>query len=229
MTDRIPITKTPSMFPDPREADEDGILCLSADLNVPMLIDAYRHGIFPWPFDNRFIPWCSPDPRGVLKLNEVHISRSVKRVLKKNEFYFKVDTSFEEVIRACAEVKRIEDDGSVAETWITRKIIKAYCSFHKAGYAHSFEAYSIATDKLVGGLYGVSVGQVFCGESMFHTVSGASKFALYHALDFLRAHGVAVLDTQMVTPATEMFGAKMISKAEYLELLALYGGPPLKF
>ncbi len=217
---------TASLFPPPESADEDGIVALSRSLNCAMLADAYRHGIFPWPFgeDAAFIPWASPEMRGVLFCDDLHIPKSFQRELKKNRFTFKVDTAFEEVITNCARAERPGQD----DTWITSEMIKVYCEFHRLHYAHSFEAYD-ENGVLAGGLYGISVGKIFCGESMFFRVSGASKFAFVKMVEFLKSRGVVLIDTQMVTNATAAFGARLISRDEYLLLLEQYGGDPLDF
>ena len=215
-----------SIFPPPESADENGIVALSRNLNCAMLADAYHHGIFPWPFgeDVPYIPWASPEERGVLFCDELHIPRSLQRELKKNQFTFKVDSAFEEVIANCACAERPGQE----ETWITAEMIKVYTEFHHLNYAHSFEAYD-SDGQLAGGLYGISIGRIFCGESMFYRVSGASKFAFVNMVQFLQKRGVVLIDTQMVTSATAAFGAKLISRSEYLKLLKLYGGKPLDF
>lgn len=213
-----------TIFPAPQSADENGIVAVSRSMNCAMLIDAYSHGIFPWPFGEgeEYIPWCAPLERGVIMLDEFHIPHGVKRDMKKCEFSFAVDRNFKEVITSCAAVERKGQDG----TWITQLVIDTYCKFHALGYAHSFEAYD-RSGNLAGGLYGISVGRIFCGESMFYRVSGASKFAFVKMAEFLEARGVKVIDTQMVTNATRAFGAKEIPSAQYIDLLELYGGNPL--
>ena len=215
-----------SIFPSPENADENGIVALSESLNCAMLIDAYQHGIFPWPFGENvpYIPWASPAERGVLFCDQLHIPKSFQRELKKNLFTFKVDSAFEEVITNCARAERPDQD----DTWITTEMIKAYTGFHRLNYAHSFEAYD-KNGQLAGGLYGISVGRIFCGESMFYRVSGASKFAFVKMVEFLKNNGVILIDTQMVTNATAAFGAKLICRADYLALLDQYGGEPLDF
>ena len=215
-----------SVFPDPEFADESGIVAYSRSVNCSMLADAYRNGIFPWPFgeDEEFIPWVAPPVRGVLMLDEFHIPKSFRRELKKLPFSCRIDSDFRAVISACASVERKDQPG----TWITGQMIDAYCQFHKLGYAHSFEAYN-ASGELAGGLYGISIGRIFCGESMFYRVSGASKYAFVRMAEILFGMGVRLIDTQMVTNATAAFGAKSISGQEYLRLLGEYGGEPLKF
>ena len=218
------MVQTASIFPPPENADENGIVAFSRDIDCAMLIDAYQHGIFPWPFgeDVQYIPWASPEERGVLFFDKLHIPKSFQRELKKNLFTFKVDTAFEEVITGCARAERPGQE----DTWITSKMIKTYTEFHKLGYAHSFEAYD-RDGVLAGGLYGISVGKIFCGESMFYRVSGASKFAFVQMVGFLRARGAVLIDTQMVTDATAAFGAELIPRCDYLKLLNRYGGEPL--
>ena len=204
-----------SIFPDPEtSADEEGVVGFSYDLNAAMLQDAYSHGIFPWPFDDEVIPWVSPPMRGVIPLEEFHIPKSFRRELRKCQFELRTDTAFAEVIRGCATQER--PDGG---TWITPKIIRAYCELHEAGWAHSFETWNIVTGQLVGGLYGVSVGKIFSGESMFHRETGASKFALVGAAEELRRRGVTVLDTEMVTSTTALFGAREVPRAQFLQWL----------
>ena len=211
-----------SIFPPAETCDEYGIVIFSETLNCRMLIDAYSHGIFPWPYDDDYIPWCSPLERGVIMLDEFHIPHGVKRDMKKWNFSFAVDKNFPAVIRECAGAVRPGEDG----TWITQQIIDAYCEFHKLGYAHSFETYD-SDGNLVGGLYGISVGKIFCGESMFFKVSGASKFAFVKMAEFLKSRGAVLIDTQVVTNATSAFGAHEIPQKEYLDLLKQYGGDPL--
>ena len=215
-----------SMFPAPDQADENGIVACSRGITCEMLMDSYYHGIFPWPFGEEYqvIPWCAPLMRGVLMLDEFHIPASFQREMKKNRFTCRIDSCFEEVIRSCAAAVRPEADG----TWITQEVIRAYCQFHEMGYAHSFETFD-AEGKLVGGLYGISCGRVFCGESMFYKVSGASKFAFVKMIETLKQHDVVLVDTQMVTNATRSFGAKEIPSAEYIKLLKQYRGKTVSF
>ena len=215
-----------SIFPPPHLADENGIVAVSRNIHPDMLKDAYSHGIFPWPFgeDYDFIPWCAPLMRGVIHLDCFHIPSSFAREMKKLKFVCRVDQNFDAVIRSCAEAERPEQAG----TWITGEIVDAYCRFHKMGYAHSFETYD-ENNQLAGGLYGISVGRIFCGESMFYKVSGASKFAFVKMAEILAELGVVLIDTQMVTNATAAFGAEEIPSADYISLLNKYGGEPLDF
>ena len=203
-----------SIFPPATSGNEDGVIGFSSIINCDMLLDAYYHGIFPWPFEERSILWSSPKMRAIISMDNVHIPKSLSRELKQDKFEIRVDTCFADVIDACASVKRPDEDG----TWITRKMRKAYKDFHLQGYAHSFEAFN-KEGKLAGGLYGVLIGRIFCGESMFFHESGASKIAFCHAIDILRQHNVEIIDTQMVTNLTKSFGAHEIPIAEYLSLL----------
>ena len=212
-----------SIFPPVSKADENGVVAVSRKINSAMLADAYMHGIFPWPFgEGQLIPWMFPPQRGVIMRNGFKIRKSLQRELKKYPFILKIDHDFPAVIIACAEVDRAGQSG----TWITGEVIRAYCDFHRAGFAHSFEAY-LPDGTLAGGLYGISVGRIFCGESMFFHASGASKFAFVKMAEFLFEKGVEVIDTQMVTDATSAFGAHEIPGEDYLELLQKYGGSPL--
>lgn len=208
------------MFPDPRTADDDAI-AISRSLNCEMLREAYASGIFPWPFEEESVLWASPRMRGILMLDEFHCPKSFQREMKKLPFTLRIDTDFESVIRHCAAAERPEGEG----TWITEKIINAYCRFHRMKMAHSFEVY-LPDGSLAGGLYGVPVGKIFCGESMFYTVSGASKFAFVKLAEILRAYDFVMIDTQMVTNLTAAFGAREIPCAEYFELLDKYGAMP---
>ena len=208
--------KLPSIFANPEEADNvEGIVSFSYDLNAAMLQDAYFHGLFPWPLNDEIIPWVSPPERGVIPLEEFHIPRSFQRQLRKGQFELRIDTAFEAVVRGCATQERPEGG-----TWITPKIIEAYCELHEAGWAHSFETWEKATGRLAGGLYGVSVGKIFSGESMYHIVTGASKFALVGAAEILRRCGVSILDTEMVTSTTALFGAREVPRSQFLKWLS---------
>lgn len=216
--------KERSVFPPAETAGEGGVLGYTDDLDCRILGDAYWNGIFPWPYETETVVWCSPPLRGVLPLDRFHLPRRLKRALKKMPFQFRIDTAFDRVIEECAAVPRPGEEG----TWITPKIIAAYKKFHRLGFAHSFEAFD-AEGNLAGGLYGVSIGRIFCGESMFYRQSGASKFAFVHAVAALRRAGVVLIDTQMVTPLTASFGAYEVTREKYLALLAEYRGGPVAF
>ena len=191
-----------SVFPPPETSDRDGVLCFSRDLNCEMLIDAYYHGIFPWPYDEYSVLWAAPKMRGVIPIDRFHIPKTVLRDIKKGRFRVTADTRFDDVIEACAAAERPDGPG----TWITSKLLRAYKEFHRMGYAHSFEALD-ADGELAGGLYGVVIGRIFCGESMFFRQSGASKIAFCKAVEAMKAVGITLIDTQMVTNLTAAFGA----------------------
>lgn len=202
-------------FPDIEEADENGLLAIGGDLEVDSLFLAYRSGIFPWPLEERFLAWFAPDPRAVLFLNRLHIPKRLERIQKKAEFKTSVDKDFAAVIEGCAKVRNRKGQRG---TWITKGMIAAYCKFHQAGFAHSVECWR--ENKLVGGIYGVSIGGMFAAESMFYLESNASKLALLALIDHLRKQGVAWIDCQVLNPTTESLGATEVPRAEYMKLLA---------
>lgn len=200
-------------FPPASSANRDGLVAVGGDLSVDRLLLAYRSGIFPWPiFDDDLMTWFSPDPRAILELDELHISRSLEKVLRRGELHATVNKNFEGVIAACGEPA--PDRPS---TWITGELEAAYIALHQAGHAHSVEAW--CGDQLVGGLYGVAIGGFFAGESMFSRVSDASKVALVHLVERLRARGHVLLDIQQATPHMRRMGAKEIPRRKYLERL----------
>jgi leucyl/phenylalanyl-tRNA--protein transferase len=171
-------------FPPVEKADEDGLLAIGGNLSVERLLAAYHNGIFPWYNEGEPVCWYCPDPRFVLFPREIIISKSLQQLLKKNEFGFTVNKDFTAVIRSCQQIKRAGQDG----TWITEEIIDAYTILHKLGYAHSAEVWK--DDELVGGLYGIKMGKVFFGESMFSTISNASKYAFARYVETLKTGGV---------------------------------------
>lgn len=201
-------------FPEPRFAPKDSPLAIGGDLSVKRLINAYKNGIFPW-YDNKSpILWWSPDPRFVLFVDNLHISKSLSKLLKKRYFDLTVDNSFKEVITNCANIKRGNDHG----TWITKEMIDAYIKMHEMGYAHSIEARK--DNKLVGGFYGVSLGSIFFGESMFHIESNASKYAFASFVLALKEKtNIDIIDCQVYTYYLESFGAKFIKRNQYLDIL----------
>ncbi|MGE0529130.1 MAG: leucyl/phenylalanyl-tRNA--protein transferase [Bdellovibrionales bacterium] len=202
-------------FPDPRHTLAEGIVDVSDDLRVERLLEAYSFGIFPWPHEDLPTLWYSPDERGVLDFNEFHIPRSLAKVSRKAPWTCTFNRDFSSVIEACASIRRPHQRG----TWISRKLVRAYLDFHRAGYAHSVEVWD--GTELVGGLYGVYVAGVFSGESMFFRVPNASKFALVQLVEFLRANGLTWMDIQMVTPLLQTFGGKYISRQSYLDRLTV--------
>ncbi len=198
-------------FPDPRSASDEGIVAYGGDLTPSRLMLAYRSGIFPWYSKNDPILWWSPDPRLILELDAFKLSRSLRKSIPKFEVRF--DTAFSTVIRECSTAPRPGQSGS----WIVPEMIEAYEELHALGYAHSVEAYQ--NGELVGGLYGVCVGGVFCGESMFAKVSDASKVAFAVLIDHLRSLGFDFIDCQVPTPHLISLGAKEISRTLFLDRL----------
>lgn len=197
-------------FPDPRRASADGLVAIGGDLSVPRLLLAYRSGIFPWTV--RPITWWSPDPRAIFELDQFHTPRSLERFLRKCPFEVTENRAFRGVMEGCAEPAPGRE-----QSWVTPEFLEAYTRLHEQGHAHSVECWRAG--ELVGGIYGVSVGGLFAGESMFHRASNASKVALCHLVHHLRARGFALFDIQMVTPATQRLGAVEISRSEYLRRL----------
>lgn len=204
------------LFPDPEEADDEcgGIVAIGGDYSPERLVAAYSVGIFPWPIEEgRPITWFSPDPRFVLKAEDLHIPKSLEKTLRKNLFTYTVDKAFSEVIHSCASVPRPGQDG----TWITDDLEKGYCELQRRGLAHSFEAWK--DGKLAGGFYGVAIGNCFFGESMFARDPDASKCAFATFARKLFNAGVPWIDCQVYTDHLARFGAKEIPRSEYLSLL----------
>lgn len=200
------------IFPPVEDATEDGLVAIGGDLELDTLIEAYQRGIFPWPISLDFpLAWFSPDPRGVLDFNELHVSKSFEKFLKKNPYEVKYNTSFREVIKGCAMAPR----RGQASTWITPDIIQGYEKLFADGKAYCVEVWD--EKGLVAGLYGVVMGDFVSGESMFTKLPNASKLALYSLVKHLEAKGVTFLDTQMVTPVVEQFGGKYIDRKEFLK------------
>ncbi|MBX3283877.1 MAG: leucyl/phenylalanyl-tRNA--protein transferase [Acidimicrobiales bacterium] len=212
-------------MPDPAQADDAGIVAVGADLEAGTLLAAYRAGLFPMPVRRRTLAWWSPDPRGILPLDGLRVSRSLRRSCARYEV--RVDTAFDAVISACADPRR-------EHGWIDQRIADAYRRLHRLGWAHSVEAWTPEGD-LAGGLYGVAVGGLFAGESMFHHRVDASKVALVHLVDLLRSGGATLLDVQWTTDHLRSLGAVDVPRPEYLARLAValerplppaFGGPP---
>jgi leucyl/phenylalanyl-tRNA--protein transferase len=200
-------------FPPVEYADEEGFLAWGGDLEPETLRLAYLSGIFPWPMDNLPLLWFAPPQRAILRLEDFHISRSLQKLLRQKPWQMRVDADFNAVIQACAHVPRQGQDG----TWITHDMQRAYKRLHQSGEAHSIEVY--LENELVGGLYGVSWGSYFAGESMFHHVSGASKVALVFLAEHLQKQGVTWLDCEVLNPLFESFGAKEIPRDDFMQLL----------
>jgi len=206
----------PSLFfPPVEQADEDGLLAVGGRLDPEWLIDAYSHGIFPWPIDKTSpILWWSPDPRGIIVPEQAHFSRRLLRTCRNNRFSVTLDQDFRQVVSLCAKTH-----GKHGGTWITPAMIKAYWALHRLGFAHSVEVWSADEHELVGGLYGVRLGGFFAAESMFHTKTDASKVALVKLLGHLGKCGFSLIDIQMLTPHTAKFGGVEVSRNEYLKRL----------
>lgn len=201
------------VFPRPELADPSGLLAVGGDLRPERLLRAYELGIFPWYSEGRPILWHSPDPRMVLRASEIHLGRSLEKTLRRGTFEVRLDTAFREVITACAKTERPEQSG----TWITRSMIDAYVELHRLGVAHSAEAWK--DGELAGGLYGVSLGAAFFGESMFARAPDASKVAFATLVGQLAAWGVDLIDCQVHTEHLARFGATEWPRARFLAAL----------
>ena len=193
--------------------EPNGLIAIGGDLSMPRLLSAYRQGIFPWFSDGEPILWWSPDPRMVLYPSELKISRSLAKTLKNTPFEIRFNTAFREVISACSSTLRTGQPG----TWITADIINAYCALHEEGYAISAETW--LDDKLVGGCYGVKIGKMFYGESMFHHETDASKVAFVTLVQELAKENVGLIDCQMKTAHLASFGAREIDRDEFIPQL----------
>lgn len=202
-------------FPSAHLASPQGLLAVGGDLRADRLLAAYRQGIFPWYNEGQPILWWSPDPRTVLFPDRLVISRSLKKTLRKRPFTITLDNDFAGVMRGCAGPRRQTPDSG---TWITPEMLRAYGELHRLGYAHSVEAWR--DGELVGGLYGVCLGGVFFGESMFSRVTDASKVAFVHIVRQLQAWGCSLIDCQLTTGHLLRFGAEEISRRRFLALLA---------
>lgn len=199
-------------FPPVEEADEDGLLAIGGDLSTERLLLAYRKGIFPW-YDGDLPLWWSPDPRFVLYPHQLKISKSMKVLLKRNTFEVTVNKAFPTVIEHCSAVTRKGQDG----TWISSEVAKAYTTLHQLGYAHSIEAWK--EGQLAGGLYGIRMGRLFFGESMFSLQPNASKYAFITYVQQLQQEGVQLIDCQVYTEHLESLGAAMISRQSFQQAL----------
>ena len=200
-------------FPPVTEADEEGILAIGGDLSTQRLLLAYRNGIFPWYTDDEPIIWWCPNPRFVLFSDEIKISKSMRAVIKKQTYSFTINNCFNNVIKNCKTINREGQSG----TWISEEVIDAYTNLHNLGYALSAETWK--NNKLVGGLYGVKMGNIFFGESMFSLSPNASKFAFIQLVKHLKNEGVKLIDCQVYTNHLESLGAKMIDRNDFMRLL----------
>jgi leucyl/phenylalanyl-tRNA--protein transferase len=191
----------------------DDIVAVGGSLDVDTLIAAYRRGVFPWPTEGLPLIWYCPTERAVLDFPDLRVDRNLARARRRSELRFSIDEAFSDVIRACAETPRRDQEG----TWITPEMVGAYVRLHEHGRAHSVEAWR--GGELVGGLYGVDPGGAFCGESMFHQEPDASRLALLHLIDHLRSRGLDWIDVQVMTPHMERLGAQAIPREQFLRRL----------
>jgi leucyl/phenylalanyl-tRNA--protein transferase len=212
----IPWLRTDSPFPPIETAltDPNGLLAAGGDVSADRLLDAYHHGIFPWYGEGQPVLWWSPDPRMVLFVDEFHLTRSLAKAVRQQRFDVRVDGAFRTVMECCSTTARPGQTG----TWITPELIDAYCALHRRGHAHSVEAWH--GDTLVGGLYGVSIGSMFFGESMFALETDASKVALAHLVAIARRTGIPLIDCQQETAHLASLGARSIPRAEFAKRLA---------
>lgn len=199
-------------FPPVHLAEPDGLLAIGGDLSQERLLLAYRQGIFPW-YEGQHVLWWCPDPRFVLFPGSLKISKSMQQLFKKQAFTFTINKAFPEVIRNCKSIKRRDQAG----TWITADVEKAYIALHQAGHAHSAEVWH--NQELVGGIYGIRMGQVFFGESMFSKMSNASKYAFISYVKYLQTQNVQLIDCQVYTEHLESLGAQMIPRTDFINLL----------
>ncbi|MEM8932898.1 MAG: leucyl/phenylalanyl-tRNA--protein transferase [Acidobacteriota bacterium] len=203
------------LFPDPRLADEHGLVAVGGDFRPETLLSAYATGIFPWPSDDLVYAWVSPDPRLILSPSDMRVSKSLAKTLRRGALRITFDTAFEAVVEACAQAERPDQNG----TWIVEELRAGFSELHRQGLAHSVETW--LDDELVGGLYGLSLGAMFCGESMFHAVTDASKVALFALARQLEAWSFHFIDCQVPTPHLLSLGARRVPRDEYLDALSV--------
>jgi leucyl/phenylalanyl-tRNA--protein transferase len=202
-------------FPDPEQMGQETYLAIGGDWHPASLLLAYRNGIFPWPDPTlEAILWACPPERGILRFEQLRVSRSLRKAQKKSKLQFTVDADFRRVITLCAKLPRAGQRG----TWITPSLLEAYCKLHELGIAHSFEAWQ--GTELVAGLYGVDIDGAFCGESMFHLAPNASKLTILFLVEHLKRRGLEWIDIQMLTPHMEALGAELIERRAFLRLLS---------
>lgn len=200
-------------FPDPGQAEDDGLVAVGGELSSEFILAAYSQGIFPWFKEGEPLLWWSPNPRMVLFPKYFKLSRSLQQTIKSEKYHLKIDENFREVIEACSTIKRKGQSG----TWITEDMVTAYTELHHEGFAHCVETYR--DDQLIGGLYGLSLGKVFFGESMFHSEKDASKFALYHLNQLMLKWDYHFIDVQQSTPHLRSLGAIDVPRDEFLSML----------
>jgi len=190
--------------------EPNGLIAIGGDLSAARLLKAYQQGIFPWFSEGEPVMWWSPNPRMVLFPNELKVSSSLKKTLRKQPFKLRFNTSFREVISACSSTPRLDKNNHSAGTWISNEMINAYCELNRLGYAICMESW--LNNQLVGGCYGIKIGRMFYGESMFHHVTDASKVAFVHLVSYLQTQGVGLIDCQMKTPLLASFGGREIER-----------------
>ncbi len=208
------------IFPPLQQAlsEPNGLIAIGGDLSAAHLLSAYRQGIFPWFSEGEPIMWWSPNPRMVLYPSELKISKSLTKTLRNNSFETRINTAFQAVITACSNTPRLDKNGDAAGTWISPEMIAAYSALHKLGFAVSSETW--LDGKLVGGCYGIKIGRMFYGESMFHTQTNASKIAFVHLVEWLKNQQVGLIDCQMKTPLLASFGGREISRDDFIQTLS---------
>jgi len=194
--------------------DARDIIGFGGDLSVENLRNAYRKGIFPWPIGNMPLPWFCPEKRAILEFSDLHVPRSLAKERRKDRFTFTIDRAFRDVIKNCSTAKRPDQPG----TWITPEFVVTYTELQNEGMAHSVEVWD-DENNLVGGLYGVDAGGVFCGESMYYKAPNASRLALLFLIDHLREHGATWFDVQVMTPHMKAFGARLVSRSIFIGML----------
>jgi leucyl/phenylalanyl-tRNA--protein transferase len=202
--------------------EPNGLLAFGGDLSVPRLVNAYQAGVFPWFGEDDPYLWWSPDPRGILELDKFHASKSLRKTLKKENYRVTLNNNFLGVIHQCAKIPRKSVGlGQIGQTnnqtWITMEMLEAYVNLHEAGHAHSIEVWN--KEELIGGLYGVAVGGVFCGESMFHAKTDASKIALFALVEHMKRSNMTFIDCQMETPHLSSLGCETISRENFIQRL----------
>ncbi len=211
----IPIEPPPCpyRFPDAHSGQgPHGVVCLGGDFSPGTILEAYRRGLFPWPVDEDTVPWCSPDPRAVYKLSEAdHLSRSLRRTVRSGAFRLTVDKAFEAVVRACGD--------RAQGTWILPEYVRGFRELRSLGWCHSLEVWEVATGELVGGIYGIAVGAMFAGESMFHRRTDASKVAFFGLMKLLRRSGFRLVDVQVESEHLLSLGCATMPRAEFLPRL----------
>jgi leucyl/phenylalanyl-tRNA---protein transferase len=218
-TGKVAAIENDCPFPPLSQAliEPNGLIAIGGDLSAARLLSAYSQGIFPWFNAGEPVMWWSPNPRMVLFPNELKISSSLKKTLKKNLFEIRFNTAFREVITACSDAKRNHQVSNQSNTWISQDMINAYCDLHNIGHAICMESW--LNNQLVGGCYGVLINKMFYGESMFHTQTDASKIAFVNMVNHLKNQGVGMIDCQMKTPLLTSFGGREIDRQEFMQNL----------